>query len=776
MNHLKHLWLVLFILASFTTQGQTLLTGNVANEYREPLPFVTVTLYTYKESLFVTGTVTDSLGNYKLIAKGGNYQIKYSLIGFEAQSQNIEIDTVPFIRNTVLKESDNQLDEIIVTASRTPFSLSKDGLNVNVEHSILKNEVQTVELLKKIPGIIKQGDGIEVAGRGAPAYYINGKEVLDFTDIQNLSVDDIQTVKLITSPDSRYASDKQAVILIKTKQKADGLTFTARGSAVQGNRFSHNEALNLSYVKEKWQFSGAYTYEDSKISETGLSHQIIETETHWDTYGSSRKREHSKEHYFQTGLTYTIDEKSEFGAQYTGKVTHHKNFQSTSIQVEADKTPFAEIASINQIKPEQDNHHINLFYRTQLNKKWDLNIYSDYVKKKTSQLGFISEDDSEWGMEDITYHSRSSWDVFALNARLSYDAGAAGTFAAGYNTSWVNGYSLIDNVRVLNNGKSKDQEEKHSIYLSHSIDKGDFSFNTGLRYEYLQSKLTDSYLDVSDKKKTYHHIFPNISFSHSNEEVQQSLSYSLFINRPEFSSLNNNVTYVNRFSYEKGNINLKPALMHHVSYSIFYKFLYLNLMYDHTKNLISTGFHADPQNSSVLISYPENFRSVNNLVGVLNLQHTIKWWKPSLTVTCMKSFFTHRGINGKVVKAKDPIIFLGWNNGLTLPKDFYISADYTHGFGGDLQMINMHHYSSLDIRLQKKLLKGKLQLSLDAYDVFNQDNTQWTTRLNNASLHYSESKNRRIGVTAIYRFKSQPKNYNGSTAAQKELERLNIDY
>lgn len=769
--------LLIFILGLNNLCAQGLLKGAVMDDKKQALPLVTVAIFSLSDSTLVAGTVTDSLGNYKISVIEGGYFIRYSLIGYDNEIINFSIqNSITKTHDVILSESSLLLDDVTITASRTPFSLSNGALIVNVEHSILKNEVRTFDLLKKIPGVISQGNALEVFGRGSPAYYINEKEVLDFSDILNLSVDDIRSIKLITSPDVRYTSDRRAVILIKTRKRRDGLTYSINLNGIRGKKNSHNETFNINYQNKGIHLFGIYKYADSRAFESEYSNQTITTDTLWTTIKETSNKKQIKEHYYQTGIDYEINEKNEFGLKYTGKISDSKIWNNSRSRVNADNIHFADISSLNHTTPKNDSHHINIYFNSKINEKWGINLYSDYIKKKTTQNGIINELDSKTGIENISYKAKSLWDVFAINAQIYYNTENYGDFTLGYNSGIVDGYDLIDNVRVLHNGKTENREDKHSVYLMHVIEKGDFSINTGIRYEYLKSKLDDKFSGAGSTQKTYNNIFPSISLSHNFNVFSHTLSYSMRIDRPEFSSLNNNITYIDRFNSQMGNINLKPAIIQDLNYSLFYKFIFLNLNYTRTKDQISTGFQSSSTSSSILISYPENFKNVHDIIGMINLQHSFKWWEPSLTATCMKSFFKHNGINNNIVRAKKPITFINISNGFTLPKDFFISLGYTYSFGGDLMMIDMESYSNIDIRLQKQFFKGKLQASIDSYDIFNKNKTKCTTRLNNVNMYISrKDDSRKIGFTLVYRFKNPKKEYSGATAAQEQLDRLRLE-
>lgn len=754
--------------------GQVKFKGNIVDEENVPLSFVTIGVYTPQDSILCAGCISDSLGNYEMQLDEGKYIARYSLIGYETNSFPIDIN-LPKVQNIVLMNKVHELQDVTIYASRLPFKLTNSGLLVDVQNSVLKNETDFRNILKRIPGIIEQNGGFSYLGKGSVNYYIDDREIQDIAEIQNLSVTDVQSVQLLTSPDARYASDKRVIVLIKTKRHADGIVLRVDAKASIGRLFSHYEGINWHYQNQKLHMFGMYKYSDLRTKTPSSSLQTTYADTIWHFSNETKEKEVTREHYFQGGFDYTVNNQIELGAKYTGKATNSHKTSSRTMHATADDIHYATLQSKNSIIPSNQSHHANAYVNIKLNGNFTLKWYSDYIYQKENNKGFIKEADSASGEENIDYKHTMAWNIWAMNLQLTYNS-TWGDFIIGYNSGINKGYDKIRNVRVLNNGKTENSEDKHALFLTYNWKKNGFSVGASGRYEYLYSKLADISLDTQDKKKEYSNFFPSLNLSYSKGDWMHSIGYSTVIERPAFYLINNNVTYANRFSFEKGNANLRPTILHDISYSLFYKFIYLNVCYTHARNHISTGFYAEEGNSSVTISYPENFRSVDNLMAILNLQHSIKWWDTSFSATCMKSFFYHKSRYGTVVKAHKPIVIFNWVNDLNLSKSLTASLNCTYGMGGDLYMIQMKPYSRMDLRLQKWFLNKKIQASLDVNDIFGKDYNRCTTKLNNISMDIvSRTDNRKIGLTFVYYFNSQSTEYKGTSAAEEELKRLKYE-
>ena len=315
---------------------------------------------------------------------------------------------------------------------------------------------------------------------------------------------------------------------------------------------------------------------------------------------------------------------------------------------------------------------------------------------------------------------------------------------------------------------------KNSLYLSYDYVWNNLSVGAGLRYEHIRSNLKENSSNKS-QNQTYHNFLPSVSLSYNTESLQQSLSYSVHTERPPFGVMNDNAVYTDRFTYQKGNLYLRQALTHDLNYMLFYKFLFLNLNYTNTQNPLITAFYSMPGNSAVTVSYMDNFDRMHNLTGMVNVQYPVKWWLPSLTLTCLKTFFSYPGLDGSVLKSGRPLMILNFNNSFTLPAGFLLSADFNYGTRGYYQLYESKSYSSLNLSLKKSFLNDRLQLSLDGYDIFNKNKVRSGARLNDIIMNsISKEDTRKIGITVTNRFRTE-RTMNNRSAAENEMSRLNMD-
>lgn len=771
---MKKLFLAIIVsLILLPAYSQYAVKGKIMDPENAVIPMVNVAFLNQSDSTLVSGAVSDSCGIYSTSLAGGDYLIRYSYLGYKTLYKNIQISanlTFPVVQMEVAQ---TELEGVEVTAYKKPFKLDRDGLIADVPNTILAKETTLNDLLCKIPGIQQRGSEIEVIGKGTPTYYLNGREVTDRTELDNLAIDQIQSVKLVTNTGVHYHSEQRAVIEIKTKRLGEGLAFNVKGNLLQGTHFSQNYQMNGSYNYKNWDFFLSYNYNRGKKDSDLDIYQQTQSDTVWNLTNLNRKRIFQESHAYTGGVSYHFSPESEIGLKYEGKYSQGNTFSNDTLSMIPDKGVSTFIRNLSEVGDKSVSNHLNLYYTNDWENGWRMNAYGDYLHKTDRSKGNIREWESDRSETSMDYYRKADWDLFAAKFSLSYETEKAGTFSLGYDFSHTSGTDYIEYVRALNNGRTRNTEMKNSVYLSYDYTWKNLSLGTGLRYEQIRSDLKETHENKS-QDQTYHNLLPSVSLGYNTENLQQSFTYSIHTERPPFDMMNDNAVYTDRFTYQKGNLYLKQALTHDLNYMLFYKFLFLNLNYTLTRNPLITAFYSMPGNSAVTVSYMDNFDKMHNLTGMVNVQYPVKWWMPSLTLTCMKTFFHYPGPSGITLKAGRPLVMLNFNNSFTLPSGFLLSADFNYGSKGYYQLYESKGYTSFNLSLKKSFLNDRLQLSLDGYDIFNKNNTRASARLNDIIM-YSVGKDdtRKIGFTITYRFRTE-RTMNNQSAAESEMSRLNM--
>ena len=244
---MKQIALFLACLVSALSVMAANFTGTVIDENNQPLPYANVVLLTITDSTYIAGDITDGNGSFAVNCKCRQAVVKISYIGYETKyilASSQEVGTVRLMPEATM------LGEVVVKATRPVFKLTTEGIKTDVGGTLLSRVGTANDVLQNLPGVQKKADGIEVFGKGAPLIYINGREMRNKSDLDQLKSDDIESVELITNPGAKYKADVESVILIKTKRpQGEGFSFDAEANYYQGKNMDLATGINWNYRK-----------------------------------------------------------------------------------------------------------------------------------------------------------------------------------------------------------------------------------------------------------------------------------------------------------------------------------------------------------------------------------------------------------------------------------------------------------------------------------------------------------------------------------------------
>ena len=155
-----------------------------------------------------------------------------------------------------------ELGDVVVTATRNMQRLSKGGLITDIKGTSLSELGTCADVNAQLPRVITNEGNLEVLGRGTPQIYINGRKMVDKSELDRLSSKEIQNVEVVFNPGAKYGAETKAVILIKTiKKQGDGLSGSVSVSGRQAHYFSQSDNLFLNYRTGGLDIFGTFNYD-----------------------------------------------------------------------------------------------------------------------------------------------------------------------------------------------------------------------------------------------------------------------------------------------------------------------------------------------------------------------------------------------------------------------------------------------------------------------------------------------------------------------------------
>lgn len=148
----------MLLLLSLPLFAQVTVSGKIVAVSGEALPGASVILKN-SEGKFSGYGISQENGAYLIAVKeGGDYTLEANFLGYEKEIRKISIDDKNIIQNFSLKESQEQLKELVIEADQ-PVKLRGDTLVYDAKALSTGHEVVVEDLLKRIPGVTVQKDG-----------------------------------------------------------------------------------------------------------------------------------------------------------------------------------------------------------------------------------------------------------------------------------------------------------------------------------------------------------------------------------------------------------------------------------------------------------------------------------------------------------------------------------------------------------------------------------------------------------------------------------------
>ena len=742
--------------------------GKVVDKAGKGISYANVILYSLPDSMQVCGVSTKTDGSF--LIKTGNQKssfIEITRIGYKKKDINVAGSDVGVIQ---LEQDVNVLNGVTVTNNNETMRLQNGKLVIDVANSALSRENNPLDVLRKLPGMMMKNDDLVTITGGKPEFYINGRKVHSINEVKQLEVKNIKEVTINNSPGAEYGADVSTVIEIKTFKSNKGLSMQLDGNIDKNHKWSYGEAIKTDYNTGKLDLFGTFGYNKYRKKTSQPNKNIISAnDTTWNDSTAMMTTYNIDYYTWSTGINYDINDKQSIGIMYDGYLAARTDGAPYTSDISANEVPYADIKGTSLLKNTERQHHINTYYTGKLG-KFALNIYGDYANSYMHRNQTVSESSSKYGQTKTDISNFSNYNVYAINPKATYSFDEKHQLKFGIDLSLVRGNNNLDySNNYVPNSKSKTNEGKTAEYISYSFNNKAFSFDAGLRYEYVKYKYDDLNESKNDINKTYHNLFPDLEFTYKCKAISQSLSYRVSTTRPMFDQLNNMSYYTNRFNYLVGNPTLMPQLTHQFKYSFVYGFLYYSLEYDYIKDCISNYF---TNSNGVLISTWKNYPKVQQIVSTLSLQHKFKFFEPIFNMTFDKNIQSFEYMDKKIYATK-PIISIDSNNNFYLPYDFIIDLEYQYTGKGNSLFFTFYPYSAINFSVSKSIMKGNLNISLQANDMFRKNIYTCYGGIGNVYFWQSDDEDMRsLSLHLTWRFNNYKKRYKVENAATDEINRL----
>lgn len=742
-------WFLLVILglsSIIEANGQGRVDGKIQDVSGNPIAYANVLLLSLEDSTVVKGSISEPDGGFWFDELDNDeYMLSIVMIGYKKYWDHFTVkanshNDLPTIR---LMESEDELDEIQVTAQLPLYEMKIDRMVINVQSSITSAGNTVLEVLQKSPGVMvnRQSNTILLNGKGGVTIMINDRiqrlpiEVV-FQMLDGMSAANIEKIELITNPPARYdAEGMGGIIHLIMAQSEDlgtngnfGLTAGMNAREILGTNF------NLNHRKNKFSFFVDYSIlYDHNVQVFENSFQINNPDFTSSFKSIMDRPTELTTQSIRTGLEWDLGSKTKIGTIVSGFQRKHQMIASSIFNNKIT----ADSSSNGTIKIEELNlwNHFtsNIHLIHLINNKSTLRLDLDYNLSKHNnpsdyQLDFYYPEQnlSTAEMIDLTKATPIHMKVAGLD--YSFQPSPAFNFEAGVKGTFSNFENDVEVLFTQNDSTFRNEELSVLAFLEEDILAGYMAvewtinqssqINGGLRFEN-----TRTYVSTAKEKgvvdRNFGNFFPSLFYRKTiNDNLNLNLSYSRRIWRPTFNELAPFVFFSDPNTFFSGNPALRPAIIDGVKTNINFRRASMSLEYSHTKDPI-----APFQPEIDLVNKRQIFRSQNlDYQKIYSINLSIPWiindwWDVQLN---SGSFYIQ--LRTAHLEENTSLDFFNFTANLTsnfkLPNNY--SAELTGGYQSkrNFGIWYFEPIGNLNIGFQKKLNRDKGTLRLTINDIF----------------------------------------------------------
>ena len=650
-----------------------------------------------------------------------------------------------------LSKQTESLGNVTVVASKPIVEVKADKTILNVEGTINAVGSNALELLRKSPGVMLDKDeNISLAGKnGVQVYIDNRPSPLTGADLatylKTLQSSQIEAIELITNPSAKYdAAGNAGIINIRLKKNK---SFGANGSVNAGWNIGtyakYNAGASLNYRNKKVNIFSNYSFNYGPNQNSMTIYRTV-LDSLFDQHGNFRMVGNA--HNFKVGTDYFIDKKSTLGIIVNGTIANPSvtNYSRTAISNTTTNTVDRILVADNRSEMKRNNSNVNLNYSYNDPKGTSLTVNADqgYYNLGNDQFqpNYYYDPTGQINLSSTIYRMLSPAEINIHSIKADYETPfKKGKLGIGGKSAWVETDNNFQRFNIDGANQELDKDRSNDFIYKENINAGYVNYNrqykkfmiqAGLRVENTTSEGRSNGLkydgsgyvpSVSTFKRTYTNLFPSAAITFNKNPMKQwSFSYSRRIDRPAYQDLNPFEFKLDEYTFQKGNINLRPQYTNSFGVTHTYKYkLNVTLNYSHVKDMF-TQLIDTAEKSKAFIS-KKNLATQD--ITSLTISYPFQYKSYSLFTNISSNYSIYNADFGNGRKVD--LDAFGFNFFAQNSLKFGKKKNWTGEISGFYNAPTIYQGSfkgkafySVDAGLQKQVLNGKATIKASVSDVF----------------------------------------------------------
>jgi hypothetical protein len=675
------------------------------------------------------------------------------------------------------------MNAVTVVARRPLVEHKIDRMVVNVDASVTNVGSSALEVLEKSPGISVDKDGnISLKGKAGVMVLVDGRPTqLGGADLANLlrsmNADQLDQVEIMTNPPARYdAAGNAGIINIKTKKnKMVGYNGSLSASYGQGIVPKINEGFNFNYRQGKWNLftNLSHAYRENRqyldIQRNFINETTKELASHFDQ--EARIRNSRKSYNGKVGADFFASKNTTVGVVLSGQ-TSPSTFSNRNLTNIFDNnkvlTNQTRALSLQDESWKNFSSNFNLRHAIDSTGK-EITADLDYITYKAgnnqSLSNYYFDRNGAKTQKSDTLYGRLPQDINIYSGRVDYTMPMKGgaRFEAGLKISFVatdanaiydtlNNGSVIRDLNRSNHFKYEENINAAYVNLSGPLSKK-WSGQLGLRLENTIAR--GNQLTTKETfNRNYTQLFPTAFLQYAADKTNSFvLNYGRRIRRPNYESLNPFIEFLDRYTYQQGNPNLRPQFSHNIELSHTFKgFLTTTLNYTQTNDIIQQVIEQNHATNETFVKQANIANQRQYGLAVSANKSITKWWTNSIYVNVFHNRFEGT-VNNTPVTIDAASLMLNGSQQFKLSKTLTAELSGWFRTAGVEGVIKAAQMGGLNAGLSQQIMKEKGTIRLNVRDIFYTQQFRGTAKYADVDASFQERSDSRVVTLGFtYRF------------------------
>jgi hypothetical protein len=327
-------------------------------------------------------------------------------------------------------------------------------------------------------------------GRGTPLVYINGRQMRDLGELDQLNSEQISDVEVVMTPGAKYDASVRSVIRIKTiRPLGEGFSFDNKALVGINHYLFGQEEVNVNYRVGGLDLFATADIEDFRMKventsrqDTYLQHPYPQKPvTHFMQQGITNYRPHTNIYYGKLGFNYLFNDHHAIGMTYT--VASRPSRQESNFQTDAfeDETADDHLTGDGQEKIKRTEHKVNAYYSGTVG-KWSIDANADMVVQNESTDAFTTEVAKASESRNVTTRSEAKNQLYAAKLVAGYPVWK-GKLELGAEVSTVRRTDdFLNPERIIGSSNTETKETSGALFAELTQQFGKLTAKLGLRY------------------------------------------------------------------------------------------------------------------------------------------------------------------------------------------------------------------------------------------------------------------------------------------------------